>query len=102
MLADEPADARHAGVVLDLEEGAISLVEVLQVGQTVVGVGVHAPELEHVEGLDLATLAHAAHALLGVDGAARTLQADGQAQQERWHQQHGYHTQREDDVERPL
>ena len=102
MLADEAADAGHAGVVLDLEERAVGLVELLQVGQAFVGIGVHRAELVHVESLHLAVSADPAHALLGVDGTPRALQADRQAQQERGRQQHGYHAEREHYVERPL
>ena len=64
---------RPMRVVLDLEERAVGLVQVLEVGQALVGVLVHAPELVHVERLHLAAFADAAHALLGVDGTPRTL-----------------------------
>ena len=102
VLADELADPRHARVVLDLEQRAVGLVEFLELGQALVGVLVHAPELVHVERSHLAAPPDAPDALLGVDGAARGLQADGDAQDDRGDQQHGYRAQRERDVERPL
>ena len=102
MLADEAAYARDARVVLDLEQGAVGLVELPELGQALVGVLVHAPELVHVEGAHLAVPPDAPDALLGVDGAARGLQADGDAEDDRRDEEHGYRARAERDVEDSL
>ncbi len=102
MLADKAAYARDARVVLDLEQRAVGLVELCELRQALVGVLVHGAELVHVEGADLAAPPDALDALLGVDGAAWALNADGDAEDDRGDQQHRYRAQRERDVERPL
>lgn len=102
MLADELPDARDARVVLDLEERAVGLVQVGELRQALVGVLVHGAELVHVEGADLAVPADAADALLRVQGVARTLEADGGAQDDRGDQEDGDRDEREGDVEGAL
>ena len=51
---------------------------------------------------DSAAPPDAPDALLGVDGAARGLQADGDAEDDRRDEEHGYRARAERDVERPL
>ena len=102
MLADEAAYARDAGVVLDLEERAVGLVELGELGEALVGVGGHGAELVHVEGRNLAVAADAADALLGVDGAARGLQADGDAEDDRGDEERRDRARAEADVEGAL
>ena len=102
VLADELPDARDARVVLDLEERAVGLVQVGELRQALVGVLVHGAELVHVEGADLPVATDAADALLGVQGVARALETDGDAQDDRGDQEQGDSGEREGDVEGAL
>ena len=47
--AEPPADPRPPGVVLELEDGLVELVEVDQLAEPLVGADDHRPELDHHE-----------------------------------------------------
>ena len=76
MLADELSDLGDAGVFPHLEHGAGDLVELLELGEALVGVPVHGAELPHAEDSQAAVGSGLAHADLAIEGVALALQAN--------------------------
>lgn len=76
MLADELPDLGDARVLLYLEHGAGDLVLLLELGEALVSVLVHASELPHAEGGQAAVGAGLPHADLAVEGAPLALHVD--------------------------
>ena len=102
MLADKLADLRYARVLAHLEHGAGDLVLLLELGEALVSVFVHAAELPHAEGGQAAVAAGLAHADLAVERVALTLQADGGGQRQARYGNDGQRAAAEHDVERAL
>ena len=102
VLADELTDLRYARVILHLEHGAGDLVLPLELGETLVGVFVHASELPHAEGGQAAVAVGLAHADLAVERVALALQADSRRQHQARHSDDGQYEAAEHDVERAL
>ena len=102
MLADELADLGYARVVPHLEHGAGDLVLLLELGEALVGVLVHAAELPHAEGGKAAVAVSLANADLAVERVALALQADGRRQHKTRNGDDGQHAAAEHDVERAL
>ena len=102
MLPYEAADPRDPRVVCHLEHRALDLVLVHELLEHPIGIFHHAPELPHGELPGLPVRPDPADPLLPVDGAARGLKEDRQAQQRRRHERHRDHARAERDVERPL
>src|SRR6185312_5309730 len=93
----ELAHARHARVVLRLEEGALRVVEALHVGDALLGVGDHGAELEGVEDLALVAVA-----LLREQDRPRRVELDQHADHEPERRGDGEQDRREHRVERAL
>ena len=97
-LADEAPHAGHARVVPYLEDRAVLLVELPELRQPLLGVGVHGSELEHAEGP-----AVPADALLHEeDGPLGVVQLDGHGHDEVDPPDEGEHEQAKGHVEGPL
>lgn len=102
MLANELADLGDAGVIPHLEHGASDLVLLLELGEALVGVFVHAAELPHAEGGQVAVTVSLANADLAVERVALALQADRRGQHQTRHGDDGQHAAAEHDVEHAL
>lgn len=102
MLADEPADLGDARVLPHLEHGAGDLVLLLELGEALVRVFVHAAELPHAEGGKAAVAVGLAHADLAVERVALALQADGRGEHQAGYGDAYQHAAAEHDVERAL
>ena len=102
VLADELADLGDARVVPHLEHGAGDLVLLLELGEALVGVPVHAAELPHAEGGQAAVAVGLPHADLAVERVALALQADCRGEHQARHGDDGQNAAAEHDVERAL
>ena len=102
MLADELPDPGDARIVPHLEHGTCDLVLLLELGEALVGVLVHASELPHAEGGQAAVAVGLAHADLAVEGVALALQADSCGEHKAGYGDDGQHAAAEHDVERAL
>ena len=82
MLADKLANVSYAGIIFNLEKGAIGFIPHTQLLKALIRILIHAPELKHRERTDLALTSNSRNAALHINGITRALQPNCQTKQQ--------------------